>query len=130
MLEIKITVDLLGLPEALNNLAKALTKTERPYVAPTITPPQITPTIMPIPKDGPSDTLTVPPQVTNTTATANTPTYTLDKISKAGVELIDTGKMQELQKLLADFNVQAISQLKEDAYGAFAEGLIGLGAKI
>jgi len=125
MLEVKITVDLLGLPEALNNLAKALTKTERPFVAPPIMPATI-----PIPKDGPSDTPITPPQVTNTTATANTPAYTLDAISKAGVELIDTGKMQELQKLLAGFNVQAITQLKEDAYDAFAGGLKDLGAKI
>lgn len=73
MLEVKITVDLLGLPEALNNLAKALTKTERPFVAPPLTPATI-----PIPKDGPSDTPITPPQVTNTTATANTPAYTLD----------------------------------------------------
>ena len=105
MLEVKITVDLLGLPEALNNLAKALTKTERPFVAPPLTPATIPS------KDGPSNTPITPPQVTNTTATANTPAYTLDAISKAGVELIDTGKMQELQKL-AGFNVQAITQLK------------------
>ncbi len=59
-----------------------------------------------------------------------TPAYTLDQISRAGVSLVDAGKMQQLLELLGRYGVQAITQLQPEQYGAFATELRGLGAQI
>lgn len=61
---------------------------------------------------------------------AGAPTYTLDQISRAGVSLVDAGKMQQLLELLGRYGVQAVTQLKPEQYGAFATELRGLGAQI
>lgn len=42
----------------------------------------------------------------------------------------DPAKMGELQSLLAQYGVQAITQLPPAQYGAFATALRGLGARI
>ena len=66
------------------------------------------------------------------TAAAPAPSYTLEQLSKAGVDLTasDPAKMGELQSLLAQYGVQAITQLPPAQYGAFATALRGLGARI
>ena len=61
---------------------------------------------------------------------AEAPAYTLDQISRAGVSLVDAGKMQQLLELLGRYGVQAITQLQPEQYGAFATELRGLGAQI
>ena len=65
-----------------------------------------------------------------TTPVAEAPAYTLDQISRAGVSLVDAGKMQQLLELLGRYGVQAITQLQPEQYGAFATELRGLGAQI
>ncbi|MBM6680061.1 hypothetical protein [Pseudoflavonifractor capillosus] len=60
------------------------------------------------------------------------PAYTQEQLSKAGVELVSTdpAKMTALSSLLAQYGVQAITQLAPAQYGAFATALRGLGARI
>lgn len=56
--------------------------------------------------------------------------YTMDQLAVAGTQLIDAGRMAELQGLLAAFGVQALTQLPKEQYGAFATQLRAMGAKI
>lgn len=80
---------------------------------------------------------TVAPSVTPTSAavpqpvpTSSAPTYTQAQLSLAGSSLMDAGKMQDLLALLTKYGVQAVTQLQESQYGAFATDLRALGAKI
>lgn len=57
-------------------------------------------------------------------------TYTQDQLALAASGLIDTGKLAELQQLLAAFNVDSLARLPADQYGAFATKLREMGAKI
>ena len=57
-------------------------------------------------------------------------TYTQDQLALAASGLVDAGRMTELQQLLASFNVQALTQLPKEHYGAFATKLREMGAKI
>lgn len=63
---------------------------------------------------------------------APAPSFTQEQLSKAGVELVSTdpAKMAALSSLLAQYGVQAITQLAPAQYGAFATALRGLGARI
>ena len=65
-------------------------------------------------------------------AAAPAPAYTQEQLSKAGVELVSTdpSKMTALSSLLAQYGVQAITQLAPAQYGSFATALRGLGARI
>jgi hypothetical protein len=45
---------------------------------------------------------------------APAPSYSIDDIQKAAVALVNKGKMTELQALLQEFNVSAITQLGDD----------------
>lgn len=69
------------------------------------------------------------PAATPAVPTAQT-SYSLDDLARAAMTLMDCGKQEEIQKLLADFNVAALPMLPPAQYGAFATGLRGLGAKI
>ena len=57
-------------------------------------------------------------------------TYTQDQLALAASGLIDTGKLAELQQLLATFNVDSLARLPAAQYGAFATRLREMGAKI
>lgn len=72
---------------------------------------------------------TVPVQSVAPTATPVAPQYTLDQLGKAGAELMKT-RQQDVLNLLAQFGVQALTQLPREHYGAFATALRGLGANI
>lgn len=56
--------------------------------------------------------------------------YTLEQLAVAATPLIDAGRQHELVALLAQFGVQALTQLPKERYGEFATALRGLGAKI
>ena len=58
------------------------------------------------------------------------PTYTVDRIARAGASLVDAGKMEQLLALLARYGVAAVTQIKPDQFGAFADELRALGAQI
>ena len=103
--------------------------------APAPVPVQTAPAPAPAPVAAPVPA--APPVAPTPTAAAPTPavpvtapTYTLDQIAKAGANLVDAGKMEQLLALLTKYGVQAVTQLTPDQYGAFATELRALGAQI
>lgn len=83
---------------------------------PMIQPPQPMPTQQPV----------MQPPVTGA------PGYTAEQISRAGAELVQTDptKMQALLGMLQQFGVATIQMLKPEQFGAFANGLRSLGARL
>lgn len=143
MNEIKITLSIPGLPEAINNLAEALRGGNVSSV-PTGSAPEVknasaaseTPVApaQPNTKDvsaTPTENVTAP-TATATTATATTVNYTIDQLSVAGAALCEQGKMAQLIALLGKYGVQAVTQLKPtpDVLNPFASELKALGANL
>lgn len=150
MLEIKVTVVIPGMPEAINNLAQALTNSsvpahprtvqnisietipkavaEQPVVVPQpnteITPEPITAESTPVVQTTP-----IAPAPTPAPAT-NAKKYTREEIAKAGSALVTQNKMPELLALLQKHGVASVAQLKPEQYDAFAADLIALGAAL
>ena len=60
------------------------------------------------------------------------PAYTIAQIAKAGADLIsqNPGLLPQVNALLAQYGVQAVTDIKPEYYGAFATALRGMGAKI
>ena len=56
--------------------------------------------------------------------------YTREQLARAGVSLMDSGKADQVQGLLAQFGAERLEALPEAQYGAFATALRGLGAKL
>lgn len=83
---------------------------------PMMQPPQTMPTQQPV----------MQPPVTGA------PGYTAEQISRAGAELVQTDptKMQALLGMLQQFGVATIQMLKPEQFGAFANGLRSLGARL
>nr|DAU50610.1 MAG TPA: hypothetical protein [Caudoviricetes sp.] len=146
MYEIKVTVEVPGLPEALTALADALGKrtetgchrcsTQTDEVMEVEAAAAANPTA---PAQAASTTVTAAPtpaQPTAPTTAAPTAsavraeTYTLDALSRAGAALIDQGKMPQLLELLKKYGVQAVTQLDPGTYPAFVEEMKALGAKL
>lgn len=88
-----------------------------PVYTPTAAVP-VTPTVTPVNAPAP---VPVP---------TSAPEYTFDVLARAAAPLMDAGKTPDLQALLRSFNIQALTQLPKEQYGAFATGLRGLGARI
>ena len=150
MLKIKVTIVIPGMPEAINNLAQALTNSsvpahprtvqnisietipktvaEQPVVVPQpnteITPEPITAESTPVVQTTP-----IAPAPTPAPAT-NAKKYTREEIAKAGSALVTQNKMQELLALLQKHGVASVAQLKPEQYDAFAADLIALGAAL
>lgn len=70
------------------------------------------------------------PAPTQQAVPTSQPTYAMDDLSRAAMTLMDTGRQDELRKLLAQFGVQSLPDLPQERYGAFATALRGMGAKI
>lgn len=70
------------------------------------------------------------PAPTQQAVPTSQPTYAMDDLSRAAMTLMDTGRQDELRKLLAQFGVQSLPDLPQEQYGAFATALRGMGAKI
>lgn len=147
MHEFKLTIDIPGLPEAINNLAEALrahtvcnqNSAKYQHIDHANTPVENTaPTTQKNPI-APGVSTAQNPSAMSTDATTNVPavqspserkSYTLDDISKAGVALIDHGKMMQLCDLLERYGVHAITQLPAECYPAFVADLKALGARL
>lgn len=144
MSEIKITVEVPGLPEALNALASAIRgwteavalvpiKVEDACEAVDAAYAPERPTVQ---KDTPSAPASeaaaaaAPNGPAQTSSPSEVKKYTLDDLSNAGAALIDAGKMPQLLDLLARYGVQALTQLDPSTYPAVATELIALGAKL
>lgn len=137
MLEIRVTVDFPGLPEALTALADALGKraetdevkeVEAAAAANPTTPAQAastTATAAPTPAQPAAPTTAAP-----TASAVRAETYTLDALSRAGAALVDAGMMPQLLDLLTKYGVRAVVQLPKEQYGAFADDLKALGAQL
>lgn len=150
MNEIKITVSIPGLPEAINNLADALRGNGIPV--PTGSAPVAVEATQPDAKADIPQTPVNPTQAVQqnteavTPATAVTPSaptapapsetaavnYTIEQLSVAGAALCEQGKMAQLIALLGKYGVQAVTQLKPtpDVLNAFAAELKALGANL
>jgi hypothetical protein len=57
-------------------------------------------------------------------------TYTFEQLAAAATEIVDSGRRAELVSLLSSFDVQALTALPKEQYGAFAAQLRELGSKI
>lgn len=137
MLEIKVTVDFPGLPEALTALADALGKragtdevkeVEAAAAANPTAPAQAastTVTAAPTPAQPTAPTTAAP-----TASAVRAETYTLDALSRAGAALVDAGMMPQLLDLLTKYGVRAVVQLPKEQYSAFAGELKALGAQL
>lgn len=123
MLEMNITITAAGLEAAINNLATAIGGNAAANKAETTAMP-VVPTMPAPPAVQPS----VP--VNPTPIPTSAPQYTFDMISTAGSALIDAGKMDQLVMLLGKFGVQSLTDLNPESYGAVANELRALGAKI
>lgn len=142
MIEVKITVEIPGLPEALNALAAAMQgNAPRPTAEGpgSEAPKTVTYTNPPAaPAETAADATHAGTQNAPAAATAapthsaspsEAPAITVDDLGRAGASLIDAGKMPQLIALLGKYGVQAITQLQPAAFPAFAEELKALGAK-
>lgn len=147
MMEMKIKIDVPELVAAVEKLAAAIDKTALNITVPNEgtlnfnmpagnTPVAPAP-VQTAPTPAPAPTPAAPPVTPMPTAAApapavpvTAPTYTLDQIAKAGANLVDAGKMEQLLALLTKYGVQAVTQLTPDQYGAFATELRALGAQI
>lgn len=158
MLEIKVTVEIPGLPEAINNLAGAMRNTpapeqaaqskniNEPFAYMNTAPVQS----VPVPESGAvagpaanpmnppvqtaMPTMTAPPvnapaAAPSAPAPSDAKALTMDDLGRAGATLIDAGKMPQLIALLGKYGVQAVTQLKPEQFNAFADEMRALGAK-
>ena len=149
MMEMKIKIDVPELVAAVEKLAAAIDKTALNITVPNEgtlnfntpagnapvapAPVQTAPTPAPAPTPTPAALPVTPMPTAAAPAPAvpvTAPTYTLDQIAKAGANLVDAGKMEQLLALLTKYGVQAVTQLTPDQYGAFATELRALGAQI
>ena len=96
---------------------------------PMMQPPQPMPTQQPVMQ--PPQPMPTQQPVTPQVATG-APGYTAEQISRAGAELVQTDptKMQALLAMLQQFGVATIQMLKPEQFGAFANGLRSLGARL
>ena len=146
MLEIKVTVVIPGMPEAINNLVQALTNSSVPAHPRTVqnisietmqaakavaeqpvVVPQMNTEITPEPITAES---TPAVQTTPIAPAPNAKKYTREEIAKAGSALVTQNKMPELLALLQKHGVASVAQLKPEQYDAFAADLIALGAAL
>lgn len=122
-------------PEKMPTATIAAPTFPTPIAAPTIqaAPVTLPATVAPAPSVTPPVTVAPAPPVTPPLPpTATAPTYSMDQIANAGAALIQSKpeKMDALLGLLAQYGVQAITQLEPGHLGAFATALRGLGAQI
>ena len=66
----------------------------------------------------------------NPAPVAAAPAFAMDDLACAASQLMDAGKQQDLLGLLAQFGVQALTQLPKERYGEFATALRQMGAKL
>lgn len=151
MFEVKVTVEIPGLPEAIASLAEALkAKPVTTFTQNGENNHQIenagtvnidmadTSAKATAPKENP--TAAAPSATSETVSTAaagpapiGSPSekkITLDDIGRAGASLVDAHKMPQLNELLRKYGVQTIVQLKPESYEAVAADLRALGASI
>ncbi|MBR3422669.1 MAG: hypothetical protein IKG98_11520 [Ruminococcus sp.] len=68
-----------------------------------------------------------PAAVIPSNAPTSAPMYSIAQLQTACGPLADSGKLPELQKLIASFGVNSLAELPQARYGEFANGLRALG---
>ncbi len=148
MFEIKVTVDLPGIPEAINNLAEALSGAPRAAKATQTSaedtrrvieqaPPQIVPMNAPLEtahEDAtPNDPAPIPASVSVEIPETPKKVYTFDEISRAGAALCNQG-VEMTDRLVAllqtKYGVDSIVELGEEHYNELAADLEMFGAQM
>lgn len=99
-----------------SNVAPVTTQPVPQTVAPAQVAAQVTPPVQQV-----APAVTVPTSV---------PTYDIMTLANACAPLMDAGKQSELQQLLHQFGANMLSELQPAQYGAFAEAIRRMGAKI
>ena len=146
MYEIKVTVEVPGLPEALNALAGALSALPVTSFTQNGANNQQIENAGTVNIGGSTVENPMPPAADpSTTANAEaasvaqtglvmgsspSKSYTVDDLSRAGATLIDQGKMPQLLELLKKYGARAVTQLDPGTYPAFVEEMKALGAKL
>lgn len=147
MFEIKVIVDLPGIPDAINNLANALSGNgKRVFTTPalvddTAQAPATVADVVPMAQVPQGATQAMvdpayPPAVTSAPAPAPAPVtrnYNFDDISNAGADLCGQGEemTQRLVNLLTTkYGVESIVDLPETRYNEIAADLQAMGAKM
>ena len=138
MLEIKVSIEAIGLSNAIMQLAAAINKNSSSEAQTIYVPVKervAEPTVAPAPtaQEAVAETSVAPaPTVPAAEQTDNPPkVIDLDAISRAGASLVDMGKMDQLLEILhTKYKLDAVTQLSPDQYPAFAEELRALGASI
>ena len=147
-MEITVKVEAEGLEKAINVLAQALSNQSIGDVTATqVQPKQEAPPIAPVKLEVPKQEVpkqavapvkqevapvkqeAPPAQAVPAVPTSN-PSFTMDQLAVAATQLMDAGKRDDIINLLSTFNVQALTGLPKDQYGAFATSLRGMGAKL
>lgn len=136
MFEIRVTIacpDLLAAAKLLarNSIPEAVEAPATPAVETTAAPTPVSVPAVPA-TSTPVNTANPVPAAAPVVPLSQGPTYTLAQIAKAGADLIsqNPGLMPQVNALLAQYGVQAVTDVKPEHYGAFATALRGLGAKI
>ena len=135
MLEIKVTVncpELAELADAVRGRCAAPGVPAAPAAPTALTPPPAAPVVPVTPVSAPVTTpaLAAPVTPVATPAPTAAPSYTPEQLAKVGADLVQAGKMPQLLALLAQYGVQAVTQLPPEQYGPFALALRGLGGNI
>ena len=151
MLEIKVTVncpELAELADAIRGRCAAPGVPAAPAAPTALTPPPTAPVVPVVPVTPASAPVTTPAHVSAPTMPVPTdpvsapaapvappaptaaPSYTSEQLAKVGADLVQAGKMPQLLALLAQYGVQAVTQLPPEQYGPFALALRGLGGNI
>ena len=92
------------------------------------TPPSVITSAPPV---APAATFTAPTAMpVNPAPVAAAPAFAMEDLARAASQLMDAGKQQDLLGLLAQFGVQALTQLPKERYGEFATALRQMGAKL
>lgn len=153
MIEIKVSVELPGIPEAIVKLADALSN--RPLIAEPVKPAPIVNDEVKKPsarrraaeKAAVDASTSTPAPSANADSQKNEPVqqvenqapvqqaeqatqkqYTLDEVCKAGVSLMDRGMINELMGLLKKYNIQSLASATPDMLNGIAADLHAMGA--
>lgn len=93
---------------------------DKPAPAPVITADNIASASVPI----------APPPAAPAVPTAPAKQYTIDEILAACAPLMDAGKVNDLQAIVAEFKVSSMMEIPAEKYGELATKLRALGAKL
>ena len=127
----EITVKAEGLEKAINVLAQAISNQSVGDVTATqVQPKQEAPPVAPVKQEVAPVKQEAPPAQAAPAVPTSNPGFSMDQLAVAATQLMDAGKREEIISLLSTFNVQALTGLPKDQYGAFATSLRGMGAKL